>query len=141
MRPATYKTLAVGGLLVAAVCLLVWQQHRVRVLEARNAEIDAELEARAGVTARLEERVQRVPKPGADQAELERLRAAELDLRQEVARLRGQLGARLRAEAEHDARAQVAAMADRSPPESGALGGMTQIKAFLPAGGEKPAGP
>lgn len=110
----------VGTLAIALVSVAVWQEWHGRQLAAENQQ----LRQVAAQVPPLREEAARLKAAARDVAELEALRESDLRLREEVARLRGQLGARLRAEAKREAKPQV-----EEAPETTttAAGGMTDL--------------
>jgi hypothetical protein len=86
------KTVGMIALLVAASVCLLWQANRLTKVEGANRE----LRTQTASLAALQEELQSLREVKIAQAELARLRASEDSMKQEVARLRGQLGAVLR---------------------------------------------
>ena len=98
MNPKTVGTIT---LLVAAGAGLLWQASRLKKLESTNEELRVQTASLPAV----QEELQSLRNVKISPAELARLRGSEDSMKQEVARLRGQLGAILREKAGSDKQA------------------------------------
>lgn len=125
MSLAKVKTTLVATLAVTAVSVPIWQETRVRGLDSENHQLRQQVVE----TSALREELDRLKRTTVSQSELDRFQASEVELKQEVARLRGRLASVLREEARADTAriAAQAAKAAESGSGKGILGGMNEM--------------
>jgi RNA polymerase sigma factor (sigma-70 family) len=99
----------IGALVLAGVCTPVWQQTRLRRIEAENTQ----LRAQQNELAASRDKAGRLSQADSDRAELEQLRKWQAQVQPELMRLRGMAGVARRANAEAaELRAQLAHQGD-----------------------------